>query len=78
MKYGTAHAAFVEGLSVAGKTGTATNLQELGPHGLFIGYAPSEHPDIAVVVYLTQGRGLDAAAMAQQVFAQYKQTGKRL
>jgi cell division protein FtsI/penicillin-binding protein 2 len=77
VKYGTAHSAFVEGLDVAGKTGTATNETGSMPHGLFIGYAPAEHPEIAIVVYVTQSRGRDAAAVAQQVFAQYRQTGKR-
>jgi cell division protein FtsI/penicillin-binding protein 2 len=64
--YGTAHAASVEGMEIAGKTGTAA-----GPgartHGLFIGYAPAELPEVAIVVYLPDGRGLDAAAAARPI-----------
>ena len=70
--YGTAHAAFVPSLKVAGKTGTASSAQIAVTHGLFVGYAPAEHPEIAIVVYLEHGRGLDAAAIAQSVLAQYK------
>jgi cell division protein FtsI/penicillin-binding protein 2 len=76
--YGTAHAAYVEGMKIAGKTGTATAPNTTRTHGLFVGYAPADHPEIAIVVYIPQGRGLDAANLAQPVFAEYaKLTNKR-
>src|SRR5437879_13833274 len=34
---------------------------------LFVGYAPADHPEIARVVYVPQGRGLDAALEAHSV-----------
>jgi cell division protein FtsI/penicillin-binding protein 2 len=64
--YGTAHAAAVEGMEIAGKTGTAAGAGGR-THGLFVGYAPAELPEVAIVVYLPEGRGLDAAAAAQPV-----------
>ena len=52
--HGTATGADVEGLSVAGKTGTAQN-----PHGddhaWFIGFAPSVNPKMAFAVIVEQG-----------------------
>jgi len=75
--YGTAHAAFVEGMKVAGKTGTAAAANNPRTHGLFVGYAPAERPEIAVVVYLKQGRGPDAAMVARAVFSEYAQMMKK-
>jgi cell division protein FtsI/penicillin-binding protein 2 len=76
--YGTAHAAYVAGMDIAGKTGTATAPNTTRTHGLFVGYAPANQPEIALVVYIPQGHGLDAAKLAQPVFAEYaKLTNKR-
>ena len=51
---GTASVAAVEGLDICGKTGTAQN-----PHGddhsVFICFAPSENPKIAVAAYVENG-----------------------
>jgi penicillin-binding protein 2 len=69
--FGIAHAANVEGMSVAGKTGTASSQATARTHGFFAGYAPAEKPEIVMVVFLAQGRGLDAAAIAQPVFAEF-------
>ena len=69
--YGTAHAAYVDGMKTAGKTGTATAPNTARTHGLFVGYAPADQPEIAVIVYIPQGHGLDAAKLAQPVFAKY-------
>lgn len=75
--YGTAHAAFVDDMKVAGKTGTAAVANNPGTHGLFVGYAPADRPEIAVVIYLKQGRGADAAMAARAVFAEYAQMTKK-
>jgi len=75
--FGMAHAAYVDGMAIAGKTGTSTSRNTTGTHGFFVGYAPAEKPEITVVVYLEQGRGLDAAALARPVFAAFsKQRAK--
>jgi len=59
---GTGFAAKVPGVIVAGKTGTAEN-----PHGKahawFIGYAPAEHPKIAICV-LVENAGFGGAVSA--------------
>ena len=69
--FGMAHAAFVADMSVAGKTGTATSVDSARSHGFFVGYAPEDRPVIVVLVYLENGRGMDAAAVAQPIFAAY-------
>jgi cell division protein FtsI/penicillin-binding protein 2 len=73
--YGMAHAANVEGMKIAGKTGTAASRQSARTHGFFVGYAPAEKPEIVVVVYMEQGNGGDAAGVAQAVFAAAAQHG---
>jgi len=61
VRYGTAQAAAVRGVSVAGKTGT-------GDGAWFAGYAPAEDARVVVVVHLPQGRGgADAAPLAAEV-----------
>lgn len=69
--FGMAHAAHVEGMNIAGKTGTSASRNTRRTHGFFVGYAPAEKPEIAVVVYLEYGRGMDAAALAQPVLAAF-------
>jgi cell division protein FtsI/penicillin-binding protein 2 len=69
--FGMAHAASVDGMKIAGKTGTSVARNSQQTHGFFVGYAPAEKPEIAVVVFLAQGRGLDAAAVAQPVFSAF-------
>jgi len=69
--YGMAHAANVEGMKIAGKTGTAASRESAKTHGFFVGYAPAEKAEIVVVVYLEQGNGGDAAGVAQVVFAEF-------
>jgi len=69
--FGMAHAAYVSGMNIAGKTGTSVASNTQQTHGFFAGYAPAEKPEIAVVVFLAQGRGLDAAAVAQPVFVAF-------
>ncbi len=68
---GTGTAAAVRGVQVAGKTGTAENPHG-APHAWFIGYAPAENPQIAIVVIVENagsGGGI-AAPIARQIFVQ--------
>lgn len=69
--FGMAHSAYVADLKIAGKTGTASSRTTTHTHGFFAGYAPADHPEIALVVFLERGRGLDAAAIAQPVFSEF-------
>jgi len=69
------HAAEPNGITAAGKTGTAAGRGTAYTHAFFAGYAPADKPGIAVVVYLENGRGSDAAAIAAPIFTAYgKQT----
>lgn len=63
--YGMARAAHLDKVNIAGKTGTAAQPGSAATHGWFVALAPAEKPEIALVVYLERGRGLDAAALAQ-------------
>ncbi|WNV75702.1 penicillin-binding protein 2 [Geodermatophilus sp. DSM 44513] len=52
---GSGRRARIDGVTVAGKTGTAENA---GPdHNWFIGFAPAEDPQIAVAVFVANGGG---------------------
>jgi len=77
VEFGMAHAAFVNGMKIAGKTGTASSRSTARTHGLFVGYAPAGNPEIVMVVLLEQGRGLDAAAAAQPVLEEFSHRGLR-
>ncbi len=69
---GTALSARVQGISVAGKTGTAQN-----PHGKdhawFIGFAPVDHPKIAICVLVENAGfgGVISAPIAAMCIEQY-------
>ena len=75
--WGVAKTAAVAGIQVAGKTGTA----EFGPerpdgshetHGWFVGFAPYENPEVAVVVFVQRGSGgQDAAPAAAKILDYY-------
>ena len=67
IKYGVAHGAQPSRTTAAGKTGTAAGVHTPATHGFFVGYAPADKPEIAVLVYLERGRGMDAAAIAGPV-----------
>lgn len=68
---GTANSAKLQGIVVAGKTGTAQN-----PHGAdhawFVGFAPADDPKIVVAVMLEfGGHGWRAAKIATAVMGRY-------
>lgn len=79
---GTGHGARIEGVDLAGKTGTA-QVTQVTPRGVdpqrtwyfnrdhawFAGYAPSESPEIAIVVLVEHGGGggKNAVPVAMQV-----------
>jgi penicillin-binding protein 2 len=70
--YGTAPRAFIPGISLCGKTGTAQN-----PHGedhsVFMAFAPKENPQIAIAVYVENAGwgGLAAASIASLLIERY-------
>ncbi len=80
---GTAHGAATPLGTVAGKTGTAQVIaqkiagqrlsQSTQDHAWFIGYAPAEHPKIAVAVLVEHGGhgGAAAAPVAKKVIEEY-------
>jgi cell division protein FtsI/penicillin-binding protein 2 len=69
---GTGRSARAKQVRVAGKTGTSEG------HAWFAGWAPAEHPDVVVVVFLERGTGgSDAAPVAGRIFADYSALEKR-
>jgi len=74
---GVARNAAVAGVQVAGKTGTAEFGPDLGngkhaTHGWFVGFAPYDDPQIAVVVFVQHGSGgNDASPAAAKIFDYY-------
>jgi peptidoglycan glycosyltransferase len=63
-------AAGLEGLDVAGKTGTAETGTAAAPHSWFIGFAPASAPKLAVAVIVENGGAGSQAAgpIAAQIF----------
>lgn len=66
---GTGRGAAVEGVAIAGKTGSAENPRGK-PHAWFAGYAPANAPRILVVAFIEHGfrGGIAAAPIVRQVF----------
>jgi penicillin-binding protein 2 len=70
---GTAASARIDGVLVAGKTGTAQH-HEVGKedHAWFVGFAPFENPRIVVAVMVEYGaHGYTAARLATKVIGRY-------
>ncbi|HEV2017194.1 MAG TPA: penicillin-binding protein 2 [Gemmatimonadaceae bacterium] len=72
---GTAGASAIQGLTLAGKTGTAQNSGG-ADHGWFVGFAPADHPKIVVAVLLEFGlHGSRAAHIASAIMGHYLKVG---
>ena len=73
---GTGRGINVEELSIAGKTGTAQNPQGK-PHSWFIGFAPADHPALAVAVLVEHGGygSTNAAPMARDLLLKAQELG---
>ena len=73
---GTGSRASVEGVSIAGKTGTAQTSTEK-THAWFAGFAPADDPKIALVIFLEYGGkgGLAASQTAHDIFAKLQTMG---
>jgi cell division protein FtsI/penicillin-binding protein 2 len=67
--FGMAGAASLGGVSIAGKTGTASPDAGAQTHGWFVGLAPSAEPRVVIAVYLPAGHGSDAARVAAELLA---------
>ncbi|PIW21960.1 MAG: cell division protein FtsI [Candidatus Aquicultor secundus] len=65
---GTGKAARIDGVQVAGKTGTA-EVGQKKPHAWFVGFAPADNPQVAVAVIIENGGvgGSVAAPIAREI-----------
>ncbi len=71
---GTARSAFIPGIPVCGKTGTAENNQGSGKdHSVFFAFAPKDDPKIAIAVYVENSGwgGSYAAPIASLMIEKY-------
>ena len=66
---GTGTAAQINGIQVAGKTGTAQTTADQAPHAWFVAFAPAEAPRIAVAVVVEHGGTLGSEATGGAVAA---------
>lgn len=80
---GTGTNAAIRGISVAGKTGTAENeltvLHEGKEHTWFVGFAPADDPQIAVVVMMENSGGTgggNCAPIARNIMYKYLSAAK--
>ena len=61
-------------LSVSGKTGTAQQSTTHADHGLFVGFAPSDNPEIAMAVRIANGYSSSyASEVGSNIFQYYYQ-----
>lgn len=58
--------------AVSGKTGTAQEDLTRPSHGLFIGFAPSDNPEIAMAIRIANGYSSTNAALAAKDIIRYK------
>lgn len=59
-------------VSVAGKSGTAQEIETRPDHGLFIGYAPEDKPEIAIAVRIANGyESAPAVSCAREILGAY-------
>lgn len=59
-------------ISVAGKSGTAQEMETRPDHGLFIGYAPAEEPEISAAVRIANGyESAPAVSCARDILEAY-------
>lgn len=85
VEYGTAKAAYNNKISIAGKTGTAENFPtQYNPYGRnhtwFTGFAPYEHPEIAVTVFLEKSGGFGgqkSCLTGRHIFEKYAELYKK-
>jgi cell division protein FtsI/penicillin-binding protein 2 len=72
VEFGSAQWAAAPGVRVAGKTGTTPNAARTRTHAWFAGFAPSDRPEVVVVVFVEDGRGgSNAAPVAGEVFREW-------
>jgi penicillin-binding protein 2 len=73
--WGTAYGMTVPGVPYGGKTGTAETEGGNGPNTTwFVSYAPTDHPKLAIAIYLEKSGGYGgnvAAPIAQHIIADY-------
>jgi peptidoglycan glycosyltransferase len=66
---GTARAAQIPGVAVAGKTGTAQHAEGAAPHAWFIAFAPANDPQVAIAVLVEDGGSAGSEATGGRVAA---------
>lgn len=73
VQHGTAAASRIQGVMLAGKTGTAQNAQDVTrDHAWFVGFAPADNAQIVVAVMLEfGGHGTRAARIASKIIEHY-------
>ena len=70
---GTAYSTFADfDIDIAGKTGSAQTGVDGEAHGWFVGFAPYDEPEIAVVVMVEKaGSGGYTAVVAKEIMEEY-------
>ena len=61
---GTASPAAINGVEVAGKTGTAQSGTDAPPYAWFVSFAPANDPQVAVAVMIQKADGIERGEIA--------------
>ena len=65
VEQGTASPAAINGITVAGKTGTAqSGNDDVPPYAWFVSFAPAQDPEVAVAVMIQKAEGIDRGEIA--------------
>lgn len=75
---GTGHRARIDGVAVAGKTGTAEPSDKKRTHAWFVGFAPADDPKVVVAVLIEHGGvgGQAAAPLGRDVIEKALELGR--
>lgn len=73
VRNGTGKRAQIQGIDVAGKTGTAEVGENKAPHSWFVAFAPADNPQIAIAIIVENGEtgGGKAAAISRDLLKMY-------
>jgi cell division protein FtsI/penicillin-binding protein 2 len=78
VRFGMSRLASSPDIPISGKTGTARAIEGHWTHAWFAGFAPSDEPRVAVVVFLERGTGpADAAPIARKLFEAYMRSSAK-
>lgn len=78
VEWGTGIRCKIDGIQVAGKTGTAEDPPRKEPHSWFVSFAPADKPKVVIVVFVEQGGsgGGTATTITRKIYEEARKKSK--